>query len=227
MGQASRTRPGGGPALVREARRWGLVRRGVARPVGVRGSRRERLAHAHHGAHQPWAEPDDRGVIGHAWSPDLEHWELREPLTKPGQGFGQLEVFQTAHIDGRSALVFNCLARDVSRARRSTGTRGGVWLVSTDSALGPYPIANAQQITDHRLYVGKFINDRETGETKFLAFINDDGNGNFVGEITNPLLASWDGPTLMLTTAGGTRWPAPTSPTASEQPTQSRGVGHD
>ena len=41
----------------------------------------------------------DRGVVGHAWSADLESWELREPLSSPGEGFGQLEVFQTHVVE--------------------------------------------------------------------------------------------------------------------------------
>ena len=31
---------------------------------------------------------DDRGVIGHAVSPDLKRWEVRPPISKPGSGFG-------------------------------------------------------------------------------------------------------------------------------------------
>ena len=155
-------------------------------------------ARANHGV------PDDRGVVGHAWSPDLEHWELREPLSSPGQGFGQLEVVQLVEIDGRLVLAFNCLAGDTSSARKATGTTGGVWLATAESPLGPYGIADAQQLTDDRLYVGKFIEDRETAEMKFLAFVNTDDDGSFVGEISDPLVAAWHGDTLVLE-AGGTR----------------------
>lgn len=144
---------------------------------------------------------DDRGVVGHAWSPDLEHWELRRPLSEPGQGFGQLEVFQIAEVDGQRVLVFNCLAKDASAERRATGTTGGVWVSPAPSSLGPFDLANAQLITDDRLYVGKFIEDRDTLETKFLAFVNHDGNGHFVGEITDPFVATWEGPRLQLTPA--------------------------
>ncbi|HET7399581.1 MAG TPA: glycosyl hydrolase family 32 [Intrasporangium sp.] len=143
----------------------------------------------------------DRGVVGHAWSPDLEHWQLREPLTGPGQGFGQLEVLQTAVVDGRQVLVFNCLAGDMPEGRRATGTTGGVWVASAKAPLGPYDIAGAQLLCDDRFYVGKFIDDRETGETKFLCFVHDDG-GRFVGEITDPMLASWAGDRLVLTPLG-------------------------
>ena len=143
-------------------------------------------ARANHGP------PDDRGVVGHAWSPDLEHWEVRKPLSSPGQGFGQLEVLQTAVVAGRQVLVFNCLATDASQARRATGTTGGVWVTPAPSALGPYDLAGAQLVTDDRYYVGKFIDDRETGETKFLAFRHHDERGKFVGEIESPRVATWD-----------------------------------
>ena len=60
---------------------------------------------------------DNRGVIGHAWSPNLQTWELHPPLTDPGQGFAQLEVVQTARIDGQDLLMFSALAKDMSLQR--------------------------------------------------------------------------------------------------------------
>lgn len=42
-----------------------------------------------------------------------------------------------------------------------------------------------RKIDDPIPYVGRFIDDRETGETKFLASRNETG-GQFVGEITDP-----------------------------------------
>ena len=44
--------------------------------------------------------PDDRGVIGHATSPDLVQWTVQAPLSEPGAGFGHVEVVQTAVVDG-------------------------------------------------------------------------------------------------------------------------------
>jgi beta-fructofuranosidase len=122
-------------------------------------------------------------------------WELRPPLSLPGQGFGQLEVFQTHVVDGRQVLLFNCLAGDASDRVKATGTEGGVWIASAESPLGPYDIAGAQRIDDPELYVGKFIDDRETGETKFMAFRNETG-GQFIGEITDPYAVTWDGEQL-------------------------------
>ena len=52
---------------------------------------------------------------------------------------------------------------------------------------------DAQQLTDSRLYVGKVVRDRATGEPCFLAFRNDGPDG-FVGEITDPMrLTTRDG----------------------------------
>lgn len=127
---------------------------------------------------------DDRGVIGHAWSPDLVDWRLCEPLSEPGQGFGQLEVPETVVLDGRHFLIVNCTAPDLSAARRASGTRGGVWIAAAESALGPYDIAGAQLLTD-RGYVGRVVTDR-SGQQVFLAFRDDGPNGEFVGGITDP-----------------------------------------
>src|SRR4029453_6131296 len=42
---------------------------------------------------------DDRGVVGHAHSPDLRRWEVGPPLSKPGSGFGHIECPQLASVD--------------------------------------------------------------------------------------------------------------------------------
>ena len=154
----------------------------------------------------PAADPTDRvdrGVVGHAWSPDLESWELRAPLTEPGQGFGQLEVVQPFVVDGRQVLLFNCLAGDASDQTKATGTEGGVWIASAESPLGPYDIADAQRIQDPSLYVGKFVTERDSGQTRFMAFRNESG-GTFVGEITDPHSVTWESDRLVLTAAPGT-----------------------
>jgi beta-fructofuranosidase len=140
---------------------------------------------------------DDRGVIGHAWSPDLRKWELTPPLSQPGQGFGQLEVAQLTTIDGQPLLMFSCLARDLATKRRAA-TTGGVWVATASTELGPYEIGNAELITDSSLYVGRVIHDRSTGQAQFLAFLHDDTNGGFVGAITDPRPINWDGHSIVL-----------------------------
>ena len=121
---------------------------------------------------------DDRGVVGHCWSPDLRTWEVRPPLTAVGEGFGQLEVMYTVVVEDQTFLIFSCLARDMSAAAKATGSTGGVWAAKAESVLGPYDLAGAQLLTDAGLYVGRLIQRRETGEWMFLAFNNIQPDGS-------------------------------------------------
>ena len=68
------------------------------------------------------------------------------------------------------------------------------------SPLGPYDLAGAHLLADDRWYVGKLIVDRETRESKFLAFVNV-VDGRFVGAISDPVVASWDGDRVVLASA--------------------------
>ena len=76
---------------------------------------------------------DDRGVVRHCWSPDLRTWQVMEPLSEPGQGFGQLEVMQTATVDGQPLLLFSCLSGETSAARQGAGRLGGTWAARAES----------------------------------------------------------------------------------------------
>ena len=130
---------------------------------------------------------DDRGVVGHCWSPDLRTWEVRPPLSDVGQGFGQFEVMHTVVVEGQAFLIFSCLAGDMSAATQATtGTTGGTWAAKAESQLGPYDLADAQLLADARLYVGRLIRLRDAGEWKFLAFNNKLPDGSFGGTITDP-----------------------------------------
>lgn len=133
---------------------------------------------------------NDRGVVGHATSPDLRQWTLGPPLSQPGDGFGQLEVMQTAVLDGQPLLLFSCMSGDMgeSRARESTG---GIWAAPAESVLGPFDLAHAQQLTDRDRYVGRLVRRLDSDEWAFLCFHHDAADGDFVGEIADPLRASW------------------------------------
>lgn len=152
-------------------------------------------ARANHGAGGP-DDAADRGVIAHAWSADLESWEHRGPVSEPGLGFGQIEVVQPEEIDGRRIIVFSTMTDHLYG--HAPDTTGGVWYATAASALGPYDIKNAQRLGGDELYVGKLIRDRDTGEMKFLAFVMH-LDGEFVGEIIDPLTVAWDGDRLTLT----------------------------
>ncbi|MBL0885700.1 family 43 glycosylhydrolase [Myceligenerans indicum] len=135
---------------------------------------------------------DDRGVVGHAWSPDLRSWELRPPLTEPGQGFGQLEVMQVENVDGVPVLLFSCLAQDMAQERSRT-TTGGVWAAPAASALGPFDVGAARQLTDSSRYSGRLVRRRD-GQWVLLAFDHDGPGGEFVGTIGDPIpVATSDG----------------------------------
>src|SRR3990170_1137129 len=53
-------------------------------------------------------DPATRGVMGHATSDDLRGWTVQPPLSAPGQGFGQQEVFQFEIVDGVPIVLFCC-----------------------------------------------------------------------------------------------------------------------
>lgn len=136
---------------------------------------------------------DDRGVVGHAWSPDLRTWELRPPLSEPGKGFGQLEVMQVEVVDGSPVLLFSCLATDMSAAGVATGATGGVWATPAASLLGPYDVADAHQATDDSLYSGRLVRRRSDGRWVLLAFHHSGSGGEFVGGVSDPVPVRWDG----------------------------------
>lgn len=136
-------------------------------------------ARANHG------EKYDRAVVGHVWSSDLEHWEVRPPLSEPRHGFGQMEVMQSVEVGGQWFLVFDCFSGEMAESRRATGTTGGVWAARGEGPLGPWDFDDAQQLTDMTHYVGKVVFDR-AGEPQFLAFQNI-REGAFVGGVTDPV----------------------------------------
>jgi beta-fructofuranosidase len=140
---------------------------------------------------------DDRGVVGHAVSPDLRHWEVRPPLSQPGSGFGHLEVPQVASVEDRPVLLFSCLHAQLSADRRATGDSGGIWYVPTGSPTGPFDVASARPLTDDSLYCGRLVHDR-SGQAVLLAFRYYDKARQFVGELSDPMPVGWEGGELTI-----------------------------
>lgn len=135
---------------------------------------------------------DNRGVVGYATSPDLKTWTTQPPLTKPGRGFGQMEVLQTWEVDGHWVLLFSVFDGQLPASSPYKGTRGAVWIAHAEGPLGPFDLENAYPILERDHYVGRLINDRESGRTVLLAFRNEDAEGNFVGGIIDPIPLKWD-----------------------------------
>jgi beta-fructofuranosidase len=135
---------------------------------------------------------DDRGVLGHARSPDLRRWEVGPPRSRPGCGFGHLECPQVAPVDGRLVLLFSCLDPELSAARRATGASGGILYVPADSPTGPFDVAAARSLTGDGLYCGRIVHDR-AGRPLLLAFRYHDRARQFVGELSDPIPVAWEG----------------------------------
>ncbi len=140
---------------------------------------------------------DDRGIVGHAYSTDLLHWQVQPPLSQPGNGFGQLEVFQVANIDGKHVLIFNCLPAEYSAERHAAGHRGTIWAATGESPLGPFDIKGATPLTESRYYVGKLVRD-PAGTWVLLAFHNIGAEGAFVGALSDPMPVQWHGDILTI-----------------------------
>jgi len=134
---------------------------------------------------------DGRGVIGHAVSHDLLNWEVRPPLSEPGE-FAHLEVPQLADVGGDHVLVFSCDRARVSNRRRARfgDVSGGVYTVSTSNPLGPYDIGAATQALPTGHFSGRLIRRRDDTWV-WLAFLDETSDRDFVGELIDPVVYPW------------------------------------
>jgi beta-fructofuranosidase len=133
---------------------------------------------------------DGAGVLAHARSSDLVHWEILPPLTPAGE-FAQVECPQLIPIEGRYVILFSCLAEDHSglrthrlRDRPVTGT----YVFTAPCLDGPYsasamPIAQPNAFGS--LYAGKLV-ETDPGHWAFMAF-RGAGDHGFIGELIDPL----------------------------------------
>ncbi len=139
---------------------------------------------------------DGRGVIGHARSDDLIHWEVLSPLTRPGE-FGHLEVPQLTCIRGRCYLLFCATAAVHSAARRRRTPLEPV--TGTHYMIGDDPLGPFHSLTDEclvgdeigSLYAGKLAPGPEGGWL-FLASRMFAPDGTFVGELSDPFPVTLD-----------------------------------
>ncbi len=127
----------------------------------------------------------DRGVIGHAYSTDLETWEVRAPLSSPGSGFVHLEVPQVVQIGGQWILLFSCATDSLAPTSRHRDQDVGTWALPVDSPVGPFDITRARPITTSGLYSCRAVPDRSGGWV-LLGFLNGP-NTSFPGVVTDPI----------------------------------------
>lgn len=136
-------------------------------------------ARANHG------DPATRGVLGHATSADLKHWDVQPPLSTPCQGFGQLEVFQFEVVDGVPVLVFCCGWRELSAERRAEfGERDATYSVAVNADLTGIDFNRAKAFVDPMVYAARIIKGKDGWY--LIGFVNE-VDGEFVGELCDPV----------------------------------------
>jgi len=136
----------------------------------------------------PSGAPDDaRGVIGHAWSPDLLRWEPRPPLSLPGE-FGHMEVPQVELVDGTPVLLFSTARVHTGAARKARlpDEPTGTFVALGESLLGPWDITGARVMPVKDLYSGRLIRDR-AGEWQVIGFLHGSERYEFKGELIDPV----------------------------------------
>ena len=138
---------------------------------------------------------DGRGVVAHARSADLVHWQVLPPVTAPGE-FAQVEVPQLVEFGDRRHILFSVHAEDHSRSRvsRLGQGQGGTFTFTsgtfTSGTHGDDFRPSAAPIVPEdgplgRLYAGKLVESRP-GDWRFLAFRAELGDA-FIGELTDAL----------------------------------------
>lgn len=131
---------------------------------------------------------DDRGVVGHATSIDLETWHVQEPFLGPGLGFGHLEVPQLLTAPNGSQSVLFCCPRPDLAQRNRDRPFGGIWAIPIDASGAAAD--EAELLTSERYYSGRIVYDR-AGEPQLLMVDNYDADG-FIGTISDPVPVRFD-----------------------------------
>jgi beta-fructofuranosidase len=127
---------------------------------------------------------DGRGVIGHAVSADLLHWEVRPPIEAPS-GFGELEVPGVMRVGDDVLLSFSAGEASLSAARRAARPGTGTYVVRARHELGPFRIEASQSLAPvSPLYAGHAVRGWD-GTPVILGFVGL-VDGRFVGELADP-----------------------------------------
>lgn len=150
----------------------------------------EGLFHIYITARAKNGSADARGVIGHAVSEDLLEWRVLPPVTEPGE-FGHMEVPQLVQIQDKYYLLFTVGHGQYSNARKARGVKKqtGTHYLVAENPFGPFHYLTDDFLSGDEhgtLYSGKLIQDAK-GTWQFLAFKNSDEQGNFIGELSDPI----------------------------------------
>ncbi len=128
----------------------------------------------------------DRGVIGRAFSQNLNVWTAVPPLTAPG-GFGQMEVPQRVATDRGLGMLFSCDSDHLAPDRAALGDPpSDCYYLPLDGADTPYPASEAFALDLPNLYAPRAVKDR-TGNWVILGVEVEDESGAFGGRISDPV----------------------------------------
>lgn len=152
---------------------------------------RNGIFHALITARSKTCHPDGRGVIGHACSKDLLHWEVQEPITQPGE-FAYMEVPQLIKINHHWYLLFSVEGDRYSKdrlARIGSEKNTGTHYMIADDPFGPFVQPKNDLLIGDKLgstYSGKIIQNN-AGNWMLLTVIQYNQSKIFVGDISDPM----------------------------------------
>ncbi|MFM7030598.1 MAG: glycosyl hydrolase family 32 [Micrococcales bacterium] len=127
------------------------------------------------------------GVMGHATSTNLRDWTVQPPLSKPNQGFGQLEVYQFEVVDGVPVVFFCCGWRELGPERLAAfGKRDATYSMAVNPDLSDLDFSKAVAFENRLVYAGRLVQGK-TGEWFVIGFDNFDAAGEFVGRLCDPI----------------------------------------
>jgi beta-fructofuranosidase len=129
----------------------------------------------------------ERGVIGHARSPDLLSWDVLPPVTEPLR-FGQLEVPQLVPSHGRWFLLFSSDVPTQAHDHRELGPGTGTFYLVGDAPTGPFTMIGDGVVEVDRpgsTYAGK-VHLTTDGQPVFLAWHRTGNDGTFDGWLADP-----------------------------------------
>ncbi|MEN9714172.1 MAG: hypothetical protein RLZZ164_836 [Actinomycetota bacterium] len=129
------------------------------------------------------------GVMGHATSKDLIHWDAQPPLSAPGQGFGETEVFQFEIVDGVPIILFCCSNLWISAERKARG-EGGVYSLPVAADLSDVDFTRSVWFDAPELYASRLVQGAD-GRWNLIGFVNM-VDGQFVGELSDPIPVTAD-----------------------------------
>ena len=128
-------------------------------------------------------------VMAHATSPDLINWTVLPPLSQPGQGFGETEVFQFEIVDGVPIVIYCCGPIWLHQDRLDAGERGGVYSLPVAADLSDVDFNRAVLFDAPGLYASRLV--RSADGWNLIGFW-DAPDGTFVGELSDPIPVTAD-----------------------------------